>query len=66
MSIKLLLDSIDDISKDINTNLHNFNTNFNNFNTNLNTDLNNFSKDFMINLKKIDDDIKTTFKINKT
>jgi len=52
MTIKLVLDSIDDISKEININIANFNTN-----------LHNFSEDFMLNLQKLDNDIKTN--INK-
>jgi hypothetical protein len=54
MTIKLLLDSIDDIAREINTNVINFNTN-----------LHNFNEEFMTNLKKLDKDIKTSLKINK-
>jgi hypothetical protein len=62
MTIKLVLDSIDDIAREINTNI----TNFNNFNNELGTKIHNFSEEFMINLKKIDEDIKQKLKINKT
>lgn len=48
MTIKLVLDSIDEITREINTNMTTFNTN-----------LHNFSEEFMMNLNKLDNDIKT-------
>lgn len=59
MTIKLVLDSIEDIAREINTNMTNFNND-------LGTKIHNFSEEFMTNLQKIDKNIKMNFKINNT
>jgi hypothetical protein len=63
MTIKLVLDSIDDITREINTNMTTFNTNLHNFSEEFMMNLNKLDNDIKININKLDNDIKTN--INK-
>jgi transcription initiation factor IIF auxiliary subunit len=63
MTIKLVLDSIDEITREINTNMTTFNTNLHNFSEDFMKNLQQLDNDIKININKLDNDIKTN--INK-